>query len=156
MTPIPGGRKWKVKRTSESCVYQPWNTNVGILLMVSSKIPVIQFQIIPCDTSRKSVILKPYLLPQVGCIMWYTDTTTTRQERRTEEKYQEFSVATSSLWSPLSNQHVYEDRTMNRMKANHFTQEVLYCQHYMEDSELQTPYDTYCMADTALQTVYSI
>jgi len=43
--------------------------NAGILLMVSSTIPVIQFQIIPCDTSRKSVILQPYVLPQVSRTM---------------------------------------------------------------------------------------
>jgi len=52
--------------------------NVGILLMVSSTIPVIQFQIIPCDTSGKSVILKSYILPQVSRMTWYTNTTPRR------------------------------------------------------------------------------
>jgi hypothetical protein len=53
--------------------------------------------------------------------------------------------------TPLSNQDVYEDRTINRMKANCFTQEALYCQHYIGDSELQTLYSRYCTADSIQQ-----
>ena len=69
--------------------------NVGVLLMVSSTIPGIQFQIISCSMSGKSVILKPHVLPQVSQMMWYIDITPTRQARRNEKMYQELCFAIS-------------------------------------------------------------
>ena len=140
--------------------------------MVWSTVPVIQFQIIPCDTSRKSVILKPYILPQVSSTMWYTDTATTRQERRNEEIYQSSVSRFLHYYSTVKSRCVWgQDNKQNEGKLFHTgsivlptlyrrfwtadtVQQILHCRQYTVVTSLQKVYSRYCTADSIQQILH--